>query len=281
MISIVIPAHNEARNIQATLSGLLPGIESGEFEVVVVCNGCTDRTAAVVREVSGRIDCVEVETPSKTHALNVGDSRAHCFPRIYMDADIRMVHTDLLALAGALGDGKKLAVSPRMQMDLSRSSWAVRAYYEIWSQLPYCQEGLIGAGTYALSEAGRARFGEFPDIIADDGYVRLQFTSEERGAVEGVFSIVTAPSHLAGLIKIKTRSRLGEYQLKALFPELYENDNKNYAGAMTGFFFSWRGIPKAVMYLLINVYTRLRARIQLKRAGRLEWERDESSRRSE
>ena len=279
MISIVIPAHNEARTIQATLSGLLPGIKSGEFEVVVVCNGCSDRTADVVRAVSDRIDCVDVEIPSKTHALNVGDSRTHRFPRIYMDADIRMAYNDLLTLAGALGEGKLLAVSPRMQMDLSSSSWVVRAYYDIWSQLPYCREGLIGVGVYALSEVGRSRFGEFPDIIADDGYVRLQFTPEERGAVDGVFSIVTAPSHLVGLIKIKTRSRLGEYELKARFPELYKNDSKDYAGAMTRLLCDWRSLPKVLMYVLINVVARLRAGIQLKRAGKVEWERDETSRR--
>lgn len=279
MISIVIPAHNEARVIQATLSGLLPGIESGEFEVTVICNACIDRTADVVRGISDRIDCLEVEKPSKTNALNIGDSRVHAFPRIYMDADIRLSHTDVLALAGALREGKRLAASPRMQMDLSRSSWVVRAYYDIWAQLPYCREGLIGVGVYALSEAGRARFGDFPEVIADDGYVRLQFAPQERGAVEGVFSIVTAPSHLAGLIKIKTRSRLGEYQLKARFPELYQNDNKDYAGAMTGLLFEWRSLPKVLVYILVNMVARLRAGIQLKRAGKVEWERDETSRR--
>jgi len=278
LISIVIPAHNEARVIQSTLSGLLPGIESGEFEVVVICNACTDSTADVVRRLSDRIACIKVEKPSNTNALNIGDSRVHGFPRIYMDADIRLSHTDIFALAGILAEGKLLAVSPGMQMDLSHSSLLVRAYYNIWSQLPYCRDGMIGVGVYALSEQGRGRFGQFPDVIADDGYVRLQFSPEERGAVDGVFSIVTAPSHVSGLIKIKTRSRLGEYELRRKFPELFGNDGKKYSQAMSGVLRAWQTWPEVLVYLCINLMARLRAKIISVSSGYAVWERDESSR---
>ena len=63
-------------------------------------------------------------------------------------------------------------------IDLRGSSLAVRAYYRIWLRLPYVREGMIGVGVYALSEEGRRRFGEFPEVIADDGYVRMLFSSE-------------------------------------------------------------------------------------------------------
>jgi len=99
LISIIIPAHNEDRVIKSTLTSLLPGIDSGELEVVVVCNGCTDRTADVVRAVSDSIDCVEVEKPSKANALNIGESRVHGFPRLYLDADICISASDIISLA--------------------------------------------------------------------------------------------------------------------------------------------------------------------------------------
>ena len=41
MISIVIPAHNEANVIQRILSALTDGADDGELDIVVVCNGCT------------------------------------------------------------------------------------------------------------------------------------------------------------------------------------------------------------------------------------------------
>jgi hypothetical protein len=42
---------------------------------------------------------------------------------------------------------------------------------------------MIGVGSYGLSASGRSRFAEFPDVIADDGFVRLQFRAGERVSV--------------------------------------------------------------------------------------------------
>ena len=44
--SVIIPAHNEAASIGRNLRALREGTRGGDLDVVVVCNGCTDRTAA-------------------------------------------------------------------------------------------------------------------------------------------------------------------------------------------------------------------------------------------
>jgi len=278
MISIIIPAHNEEHVIQHCLSGLLDGIESGEFEVIVVCNACSDRTAAVVLELSDKITCIEVDKASKTHALNIGDDIAQHFPRVYMDADVRMTSPDLTTMARALADGPLMAASPCMKMDMAHATWLVRAYYEIWGALPYCRAGMIGVGVYALSEEGRARFNEFPDIVADDGYIRLLFSSDERGVVPGAISVVRAPYNLCGLLKIKTRSRLGGYELRMKYPHLFEHDDKDYSSAISAMLGSWRLWPKVLAYLLVNLLSRARAKLHVRRIGFSGWERDESSR---
>ncbi len=105
-----------------------------------------------------------------------------------------------------------------MDVDLRGSSLCVRAYYRIWEQLPYVRAGMIGVGVYALSEEGRGRFEEFPEIIADDGYVRMLFSSSERIHVEDAPVRVYAPAGVSDLTRIKTRSRLGRYQLAAALP---------------------------------------------------------------
>jgi len=48
-ISIIVAAHNEAVVIERCLSAMTIDAEPEEFEIVVVCNGCTDQTAALVR----------------------------------------------------------------------------------------------------------------------------------------------------------------------------------------------------------------------------------------
>ena len=50
MTSVVIAAHNEEALLGRCLDALLSDAEPGEFEVVVVPNGCTDSTARVAAE---------------------------------------------------------------------------------------------------------------------------------------------------------------------------------------------------------------------------------------
>lgn len=278
MISIIIPAHNEARAIVHSLHALLPGATSGELEVIVVCNGCSDDTARVVAEFGPAIRCLETPIASKTHALNLGDEAASGFPRFYLDADVLLTPEAVRQVAEILKSGPYLAAAPKFRMDFTDATWPVRAYYDIWQRLPYVQEGMIGAGVYALSAAGRQRFGRFPEVIADDGYVRALFKGHERTVVAGCEVMVRAPRTLPGLIKIKTRSRLGGYQLFRDFPELLKNEDKAYGSALKIFLPRvWLWPPLAV-YLLVNLYTRLRAKRQLPEVDSIGWERDESSR---
>lgn len=278
MISVIIPAHNEEKVIATTIKPLLPGTLKGEMEIIVVCNGCTDNTAGVVSLFKSSVKCLETSVPSKTNALNLGDEVASGFPRIYLDADVVISLETVMQLANALLSDELLAVSPTMRMDFQKSSWLVRSYYEVWQQLPYVREGMIGTGVYALSEKGRGRFDKFPRIIADDGYIRALFNSNERTCLDCCYSSVRAPANLEGLLKIKTRSRLGGYELKIKYPELSSNEKKDYGKAileLLKYVHLWIKIP---VYLYINLRVRLRAKKYVTRHGFSGWERDESSR---
>src|SRR5580765_7856518 len=112
MISVVMPAHNEAPVIRRTLEALTNGAAPGELEVIVVCNGCTDDTAAVARTVPGPIRVIDSQVASKVKALNLGDQEARGFPRVYIDADVLMSVDSLRKLARRLEDGSILAAAP-------------------------------------------------------------------------------------------------------------------------------------------------------------------------
>src|SRR3954453_3171433 len=90
LASVVIPAHDEASVIGRCLRALLAGAEPGELEVIVVCNGCHDDTAAVARAHAPDAVVLELPAPSKPAALNAGDAEATRFPRIYLDADVEV-----------------------------------------------------------------------------------------------------------------------------------------------------------------------------------------------
>ena len=53
MISIIIPAHNEEKVISRAPAGVPNAVASGVLEVIVVCNGCSDRTAEDIAPLVG------------------------------------------------------------------------------------------------------------------------------------------------------------------------------------------------------------------------------------
>jgi glycosyltransferase involved in cell wall biosynthesis len=280
MTSIIIPAHNEETVIRRGLSAVLDGAAPGELEVIVVCNGCSDATAAIAREFHA-VEVIETDVPSKSNALNLGDEVATRFPRIYLDADVVLDLASIRRLSEALERPGVLAAAPRVDTVFSADcDWAVRAFYDFWKALPFVREGMIAAGAYGMNEAGRARFGRFPDVIADDGFCRLQFAPNERVEVADAISHVMAPARFSDLVKIRSRSRLGRYQLQTRFPELYtaEARSKRYGHAVWYMLKRIDLYPAAVPFIFVNMLSRVRASRQRQFIGEYLWERDNSSR---
>jgi glycosyltransferase involved in cell wall biosynthesis len=278
MISVIIPAHNEAKVIERCLRAILESAKPGEVEVVVVPNGCNDGTAAAARRMGGPVRVLETEIASKSHALNLGDGAATGFPRFYLDADVVLGTEALRKVAGALRSGSLLAAAPRMRVNLKGTPWLVRAYYEVWTRLPYVSKGMIGSGVYALSEEGRKRFGSFPDIISDDGYVHLHFKPHERGTVKDCDFELTPPGNFRSLVGIKTRSQYGKYQLHRAYPELVGNDPRDYKESLRTFLRMPKLWPCIPVYCLVLFLARARSLFRYLAGRRRVWDRDESSR---
>lgn len=275
--AVLIPAFNEERVLPATLTALLEGLPA-DVEVLVCCNGCRDGTAAAARGFAPRVRVLEIEEASKVAAIAAAERKEPAFPRIYLDADVRLRGTDAARLLAALAGGA-LAAEGVPEFDLSESSAAVRAFYAVWLALHGRGPGDVGGGFYALSRAGRARFGEFPRVISDDGFVRAHFGPGEIQPVREVRSLVRAPRGLPELIRIKARSRLGSMELAARFPDLWRR--KSGAGASLGAKFRrlpprlWPLVP---MYVCVQLAARRRARRFARDMGSYRWERDESTR---
>ena len=169
------------------------------------------------------------------------------------------------------------AVAPTPHFELKDCSWAVRAFYEIRCRLPSFNEGIGGSGVYALSESGRRRFGQFPRLVADDMYVRLQFKPEERSTLADVSSTVYAPRTITSLMAIEARADFGTRELELLHPDLWQNKDHNNQKALLALFKNPLLWPKLVVYCLIRATARRQARARPK-ASNFVWERDETSR---
>ncbi|MBX3352668.1 MAG: glycosyltransferase family 2 protein [Phycisphaeraceae bacterium] len=276
-VSVVIPAHNEEAVIERCVRGVLRNATPGEFRVVVVANGCADRTAEVARGVDSSVEVIETPVGCKTSALNLGDDAVgDAFPRIYLDGDLSLSTDAARMICAALREPGVLAAAPRFEFDLDGASWAVRAFYRAWATMPYFDTGRI-AGAYALSREGRARFGRFPKLISDDGFVRLHFAPHERKTVEGCSVTVVAPRTLGDLLKIKTRSKAGTMELRAKHPALFANETASEGASLKRLLSRPLLWPSYAVYVAVNLVAKRRAARRLSEGSKV-WERDESSR---
>lgn len=211
--SVVIAAHNEENVIRRCLDALLDQQQPIPFQIVVSANGCTDRTAEVA---AGRgVTVVDRAQPGKPGALNAGDEVAIGFPRCYLDADIVVPQGGIAALASKLKSSPQLlAVVPRRRLNTEGRPWLVRSYYAVNERLPVFRHGLFGRGLITLSASGRARFSQFPDMVADDLFLDSQFSDREKAEVEEVVVVIEAPFTTRDLLRRLIRVRRGNATLR-------------------------------------------------------------------
>ena len=271
----MVPAHDEAAVIDRLLDSLLdPGFGQAQAELVVVANGCADDTAGRVRRRGLRV--LELGVGSKVDALNAGDAAVTAFPRFYVDADIELSAGALGACAAGLEESGALVCAPRALFDDTAASRLVRAFYRHLRTTPYITSTLVGLGVYGLSEQGRARFGAFPALVADDLYVSGLFDETERLVVEAATFTVRTPRSLRALLAVRVRVYYGNAEMAARGAQ----GNVRPATAAGGLrvLLAAPDRAAAVVYYAVNALAKARARALARRASAFVWARDDSSR---
>ena len=266
--SVVVPAHDEETSLVRCLASVLS--DGVPLDIVVVTNGCTDRTADAAR--SFPVHVLDMPTPDKAAALNVGDSEVDVMPRLYIDADVQLLPGSVSALVRALsGDLPRLAV-PFRQFDLMAASWVVRAYYRAWQRLQEVRGDLLGCGVYAVNAAGRARWTTFPDGVADDYHVHTRFAPAERLRVVGAVAVIRPPRTVRALLNVRTRVVAGNVEHVAHHGRLVRG-RPNWGVLLH----DPAAIAALPVYVLVTLIAKRRARAALT-DGSIAWNRDASGR---
>jgi exopolysaccharide biosynthesis WecB/TagA/CpsF family protein len=267
--AVIIPAHNEAAVIARTLQPLASLAASGAIEVIVACNGCSDKTAAIAAGFPG-VTVLDLPEPSKTDALNAADAVCAHWPRLYLDADIEITGEALAQLFKHLEAPGTLAARPAFRYDTSGADPLVRAYYRTRSRIPAMSEHLWGAGAYGVSAMGHARFGQFPDATADDAYVDSLFDRHEKTVLATTPVVVRTPKSAQELIKTLQRVYRGNHDLHL------RTEDGSALGNLARTATTPQTAVDAGIYALLAVLGKLRKGKSLTTNGG--WDRDESSR---
>ena len=273
--SVVIPAHDEEVSLPRLLRPLLAEAHYDEFAVIVVCNGCSDDTAAVAATFPG-VEVVSIPEASKAAALEVGAARADAFPIVFVDADVAIDTAGLRALLETLGRGEVLATSPRLHLDRTGVSAPARWYYDIWERLPQVRSGLFGRGVIAVSEAGFARISRLPRYLSDDAAFSDAFTPAERSITGGAESRVRPARTWSALRRRRIRAIQGMRELR--------RDGRSPASSATRprdllaiIAHEPRMALRMPAFLLMTVEARAAER-RVRRTGGEKWLRDDTSR---
>ncbi|WP_281967834.1 glycosyltransferase [Roseovarius nanhaiticus] len=231
--SVIIPAHDEAGYIGPCLEAVFASdLEGTALQVIVVANGCADKTAQKAQDhASSERNLSVIETPQggKLQALELGDRAAHHGTRIYLDADV-IVAPDLISqLVAALAPAAPRYASGTPSVARAQSA-LTRAYARLWQRLPFVAQGVPGFGIFAVNAAGRARWDVWPDIISDDTFVRLHFAPEERLKVPAHYSWPMVEGWHR-LVRVRRRQDRGVAEITARFPHLAQNEGRARMGA--------------------------------------------------
>ncbi|SPF79484.1 glycosyltransferase [Pseudoprimorskyibacter insulae] len=233
-LSVILPASNEEALIGTCLSAVLASNwadDAPSIEVIVVANGCRDWTAGAARAFQDRfaergwsLIVEDLAQGGKLRALNHGDHLAKAQIRAYLDADVVLGADVLQQIYQALSTDMPRYASGQVHIPKPKS-WASRAYRRIYEQVPFMTHGVPGCGLFAVNAAGRARWGDFPDIISDDTFVRLSFAPDERIKVPASYDWPIVEG-FSTLVRVRRRQDAGVSQIRKAYPQLLPNDDK-------------------------------------------------------
>jgi glycosyltransferase involved in cell wall biosynthesis len=270
--TVIIPAYNEKKVIAKLLTALHCGVVNKSFQVIVACNSTNDGSVEFISEHFPLVTCLDIKQASKTNALNEAEKLNLGFPRIFIDADITISAEAVKILIHYTSQFQDAAlVAPRGKINTDSSDFLVRIFYSGWMKTPFYLEHGFGSGIYVLNKKARANFEFFPDIIADDGFIREVVMHEQLHICEVAESTVEAPRNIKDLLNIKIRSKLGNQQLANL--GLIRNTNK-----VTKRFLHKLTLLETLVYFTVNYIANRGAAKKLKTIEQYTWQRDESSR---
>lgn len=229
-LAVLIPAHDEADWITACLDAVVAS-EGISGTVIVAANGCSDTTVAQARtradQAAARgwvLKVLDLPNPGKPAALAAAEAAAPAGASlVYLDADVT-VSPHLLAEIGAA----LAVIEPRYvtgRANVTALGWVARAYARFWTALPFVAGNAPGFGLFALNAAGRSRWQDWPDIISDDTFARLQFAPSERLQLPQRYDWPLTEGFLP-LVRVRQRQNEGVNQLRRLYPALLANDAK-------------------------------------------------------
>jgi len=233
-VSIVIAARNEEPNITARIENLLAQEYPRDLlEIIIVADGCSDRTAELARLYAGRgVQLLECATPvGKATALNIGVAAATRDIVVFADARQRFSPNAIAELVSVFHDQAVGAVSGELILVAGEDAGEVHegvGLYWRYEKLIRRSESAIASvvgATGSIYAVRRALYVPLaPNTLLDDFLVPMRIVLAGyrviflRAARAFDFSSATASKEFSR----KVRTLAGNFQAVAMEPRLLD-----------------------------------------------------------
>lgn len=195
LFSVVIPAHNEEKYIGACLEAIhtarvFAKIPEDKVEIIVVCNRCTDDTAAVAQDMGAKV-CVN-DDKCISAIRNAGARMAKGQILATIDADSRMEKTSLLEIYRMLRSKKYIGGGTISTFDRYSLGIAVSAMVVAANVAPIMvkQKAPLMCGMFWCLKRHFDQIGGFDETLVSledmDFAIRLKQLGEKLGKKYGV-----------------------------------------------------------------------------------------------
>lgn len=228
-VTVIIVAHNEEKVIEEKLKSCLAQDYEGALTTVVIADGSTDGTVAVVSKFreQGVISMARAERSGKAVCLNYAIDRCETEYIVFTDARQRLHSSAVRLLMENFGDSRVGAVSGELQFVDAETDFSegISTYWAVEKKIRELESSFsstVGV-TGALYAARKSLLSPLPpNLILDDVWVPMKvLESGHRVVFERAALAYDRPSQNAQVERRrKVRTLAGNYQLVQLWPQL-------------------------------------------------------------
>lgn len=237
LVSVCIPAHNEAAALPALLASLHAALAvpywpaDWRSEVLLGANACNDgtetvfaeRTRAAGRTLAADADrIISVPAAGKARAWNALTAAARGGVLVYCDADIRLEPVAVTALVTALQDTPAAQAAAGVLLAPARAQ-ATALYRRLavkMAEFAAKPAAFLNGPVYALR---RGAVAELPvDVINDDLWLGICIGAGRIVRVPGAVGWQAPPAHWGEYYRREVRMRTGDLQARAHFGARYD-----------------------------------------------------------
>jgi peptidoglycan-N-acetylglucosamine deacetylase len=173
MISVVVPAYNEAKLIRYCLDSLFKQDYKGDYEVIVVDNNCRDDTAEIARQAGAKV--ISCQTPGVGYARQAGAEAARGKIIVQADADTLYPHWWLNRIHQQFAKRPRAAAVAGTFIYGKAPWWAVfeyflRSFFGILSSLALGRPMIISGANLAFRKTA---------FIAIGGYHATAYSADQ------------------------------------------------------------------------------------------------------